>query len=57
MLNNYQDFGNKNDVTIDDGIDLSDEALEIAAGNNFEMGASPTSTDWTLCGCKKSASK
>jgi hypothetical protein len=37
---------------LDIEIDLSDEALEMSAGNQLEIGACITSTDFTLCGCK-----
>ena len=32
--------------------DLSDDALEMAAGNQLEIGACITSTDRTSCGCR-----
>ena len=32
--------------------DLTDQALEMAAGNSLEVGPCITSTDRTICGCR-----
>ena len=44
----FQDICSIEDVNLD----LTDQALEMAAGNSLEVGPCITSTDRTLCGCK-----